>query len=80
MQPSFTANDTKLCGAVDTLEGRDAIQRDLGRIKRWACTKLMKSNKAKTKVLHMSQGNLNHKYRLSGEWIERSPEEKDLGC
>jgi len=29
--------------------------------------------------VHMSRGNPKHKYRLGGEWIERSPEEKDLG-
>jgi len=73
------ANNTKLCGVVDMLEGRDAIQSDLDRLETWACENIMKFNKAKCKVLDISCDTPEHKYRLGGEWIESSLEEKDLG-
>ncbi|PKU46899.1 spermine hypothetical protein [Limosa lapponica baueri] len=71
--------NTNLCGAVNTLEGRNAIQRDFDRLERWACVNLMKFNNAKCKVLHVGQHNPKHKYRLGREWIESNPEKKVLG-
>jgi len=73
------ANNTKLCGVVDMPEGRDAFQRVLDRLERWVHANLIKFNKAKCKVLHMGRGNPKRVYRLGREWIESSPEEKDLG-
>lgn len=57
------------------LEGGDGMQRDLDRLKRWACASLLKFNQAKCKVLLWDCSN--PKFRLGREWIKRSPEEKD---
>ncbi|KAF4797047.1 POL-like protein [Turdus rufiventris] len=72
------ANNIKLCGVVDTLESKDAIQRDLDRFERWISANLMKFNKAKCKVLHLGLGNPKHKYLLDGKWIKSSPEDRDM--
>ena len=55
------ADDTKLSGAADTLEGREAIQRNLERLDRLAHASLVKCNKAKWKVLHLGWGNIKHR-------------------
>lgn len=73
------ADDTELCGAVDTLDRRDDIQGDFDRLESWGCVNLMRFNKAKCKVLHLSWSNPKHKHRLAEEWIESSPGEKYLG-
>ena len=46
-------DDSKLNGVVDTVEERDAIQRDLDKLERWTLVKLMRFNEAKCKVLHL---------------------------
>ncbi|GAB0179553.1 cAMP-dependent protein kinase inhibitor alpha [Grus japonensis] len=72
------ADNTKLSGAADMFEGRDTIQRNLDRLEELAHVRIMKFNKTKCKVLHLSQGNHQFQYRVGNEWIENSSADKDL--
>lgn len=77
---SIFANDTKLCSAIDMMEGkfpcwREAILRDLDRLERRACASLMEFNKVKCNVLHQGCNKPRHTSRLGREWIVSNPAE-----
>jgi len=69
---------TKLSGAVDMREGRDATQRDPDKLEKWSHINVMWFNKVKCSVLHLGLGNPRYMYRLGVEFREQ-PLEKNLG-
>ncbi|GAB0187935.1 mitochondrial enolase superfamily member 1 [Grus japonensis] len=69
------ADDTKLSGEVDTLEGRATLQEDLDRLEEWANKNLMKDNN----ILDLGKTNPGAQHRLGSTWLESSSVERDLG-
>ncbi|GAB0210092.1 mitochondrial enolase superfamily member 1 [Grus japonensis] len=70
------ADDTKLGGAVDSVEGGEALQ---DRLENWAITNRMRFNKGKCRILHLGRGSPGYTYRLGDERLETSHAERDLG-
>ncbi|KAK4829117.1 LOW QUALITY PROTEIN: hypothetical protein QYF61_002155, partial [Mycteria americana] len=72
--PRKFVDDTKVSGAINTLVGRDAIQRDIDRLEEWACVNLMRFSK----LQGLGSGKPQYQYRLGDECIESSPAGKNL--
>jgi len=76
---SKSADDTKLGGSINLLEGRKALQRDLDRLDRWPKVSCVRCNKTVYQVLNLGHDTSIQCYRLGGKWLESCLAEKDLG-
>lgn len=63
-------------GAIDKLERRNSIQRDLGRLEELTHVNIMRYKKTRCKVVHLGGEILNINTRMGDEGIENSSAEK----
>lgn len=68
---------SKFADDTDSLEDRDALQRDLDKLEGWAINNSIKLNKCW--ILHLGWNNPSCMYRLRDERLQSSPPERALG-
>lgn len=76
---SMFADYTKLGGAVDSLDGKETLQRDLARLDSWGITNHTKFNKNKRSVLYLGWSSPGYMYKLKDKRLKSSTIERDLG-
>lgn len=69
-----SANDIKLCGVADMVKGRDATWTGW----RYGTMQTLCMSTRPSTTVHTCHSNPKHKHRLSGQWIEKRPGEKNL--
>jgi hypothetical protein len=73
------ADDTKLGQEVTREEDRDRLQQALDESCLWAERWGMQFNVFKCKVMHMGTSNPGYQYHMSGQVLETTDEERDIG-
>lgn len=69
--------DSMLCDALDSMEGRDTMQRDINRLEEWTHVDPMKLNNVKCVALYPGQGHSKYQYRLQDERVASNLVEED---
>ena len=70
------ADDSKLWGRVETDEERTGLQKDLDRLGDWSVGNKMPFNVSKCKVMHIGKKNIKYKYKIMGQELLETTEEK----
>lgn len=73
------ADSTKLGAAIDSLEDRETLQKNLDGFELRAITNHIKIKNSKNQIMYLGQCNAGCTYRLRDKWLECSRAQKDLG-
>ena len=77
---SIFADDTKISGKVDTINGALKLQSDLKTLEEWTNIWKLKFNAVKCKVMHFGAKNSHYNYEMDGHVLKKVETEKDLGA